>query len=354
MSGLLYVIGIAGMFLILIAPHEAGHFALAKLFGVRVIEFSIGAGTKLWSTTRGGTVYALRAFPILGYVRMGGMEAGDFEDPNGFHRKAAWQRLLILAAGPVANFIVAILLVTTLGLTQVNDNPGKIVTVAPNTPAAAAGFRSGDTIKTVDGAAMARPEQLREVEDAKPGAPLVITGVHADGTPFQATVTPAQVCQGTCQYQLGVRIMGVFTPQMAVVTGVTFPFTAVARIVEGLSQLITGQIPGGLLGPNGFTGPIGIGVVTAESVGGGWDQYVFFAALLSVALGFTNLLPFLALDGGRMVVVVLEVLRRRPFDRAAELNFQRFGLVALLALAAIISFLDIQRIASGQFPGLQP
>ena len=118
MSGLLYVVGIAGMFLLLIAPHEAGHFALAKLFGVRVIEFSIGAGTKLWSTTRGGTVYALRAFPILGYVRMGGMEVGDFDDANGFHRKAAWQRLLILAAGPIANFIVAILLVTALGLTQ--------------------------------------------------------------------------------------------------------------------------------------------------------------------------------------------------------------------------------------------
>ncbi|TMD27091.1 MAG: hypothetical protein E6I92_07445, partial [Chloroflexi bacterium] len=85
MSSLLVVIGIAGMFLILIAPHEAGHFAFAKLFKVRVIEFSIGAGTKLWSTTRGGTMYAIRAFPILGYVRMGGMEAGDFTDPNGLH-----------------------------------------------------------------------------------------------------------------------------------------------------------------------------------------------------------------------------------------------------------------------------
>ena len=76
-------------------------------------------------------------------------------------------------------------------------------------------------------------------------------------------------------------------------------------------------------------------------------------ALLSVALGFTNLLPFLALDGGRMVVVLVEVVRRRPFDRTMELNFQRAGLVALLALAAVISFLDIQRLASGQFPGLR-
>src|ERR671928_801354 len=103
MSWLLYPIGIAAMFLLLIGPHEAGHFAFAKLFRVRVIEFSIGAGTRLWSMTRGRTVYALRAFPILGYVRMGGMEAGDFDDPNGFHRKGALQRLAILAAGPAAN-----------------------------------------------------------------------------------------------------------------------------------------------------------------------------------------------------------------------------------------------------------
>jgi regulator of sigma E protease len=354
MSGLLYVLGIAGMFLILIAPHEAGHFALAKLFGVRVIEFSIGAGTRLWSATRGGTVYAIRALPILGYVRMGGMEAGDFDDPNGFHRKPAWQRLLILAAGPVANFLVAIILITVLGLTQVNNNPGKIVTVAPNTPAAAAGFRAGDTIKTVDGMPMTRPDQLRQAEDARPGAPLVVTGVHADGTPFTVTVTPVNVCAEKCQYQMGVRVMGVFTPQMAVVTGVTFPFTAVVNIISGLSQLITGQVPGGLLGPNGVTGPIGIADVAAQSVDQGLETYIFIVALLSVALGFTNLLPFLALDGGRMVVVLIEVLRRRPFDRTAELNFQRIGLVALLALAAVISFLDIQRIATGQFPGLQP
>ena len=108
MNTLLVVLGIAGMFLLLIAPHEAGHFAFAKLFKVRVIEFSIGAGARLWSATRGGTLYAIRALPILGYVRMGGMEAGDFEDPNGFHRKPAWQRLVILAAGPAANGLFAL------------------------------------------------------------------------------------------------------------------------------------------------------------------------------------------------------------------------------------------------------
>ena len=116
-TGLLYVVGIGGMFLLLIAPHEGGHFLFAKLFKVRVIEFSVGAGTKLWSTTRGETLYALRALPILGYVRMGGMELWDFEAPNGFHSKPAWQRIVILAGGPAANFLVAMLLITAFGLT---------------------------------------------------------------------------------------------------------------------------------------------------------------------------------------------------------------------------------------------
>ena len=354
MSGLLVVIGVAGMFLLLIAPHEGGHFLFAKLFRVRVIEFSIGAGTRLWSTTRNGTLYAIRAFPILGYVRMGGMEAGDFDDPNGFHRKAAWQRILILIGGPLANFVVAAVIIATFGLTQLNDVPGKVAAVGPGTPAAAAGFRAGDTLQSVNGQRITQPDQLRKAEDAAPGAALVITGVHADGKRFSAVVVPAKVCaDGRCQYQIGIGVAPVMSAWDAVANGVKFPYTAVHNIVLGLAQLITGQVPGGLLGQNGLTGPIGIAYVADQSVSAGPETYFFFVALLSVALGFTNLLPLLALDGGRVVVVLIEVLRRKPFDRAAELNFQRFGLVALLALAAVISFLDIQRIATGQFPGLR-
>src|SRR5258708_31269013 len=131
-TALLYVIGVGGMFLLLIAPHEGGHFLFAKLFKVRVIEFSVGAGTKLWSFTRGGTLYALRALPILGYVRMGGMEAGDFEAPNGFHSKPAWQRITILAGRPAAALLVAMRLITRFQLTQLHTAPRQGVSCAPS------------------------------------------------------------------------------------------------------------------------------------------------------------------------------------------------------------------------------
>ena len=350
-TGLLYVVGVGGMFLLLIAPHEGGHFLFAKLFKVRVIEFSVGAGTKLWSVTRGGTLYALRAFPILGYVRMGGMEAGDFEAPNGFHSKPAWQRIVILAGGPAANFLVAMLLITGFGLTQLNTDPGKVFNVAPNSPAAAAGIQPGDSIRAVNGEPFSTPGLIGQAEQAAPGAPLTLSGVHANGKPFTYSITPNCDAQGHCLVGIGIpRQLG--TVQSAVVNGVEFPFVAVGGIVQGLWSLVTGQVPGGLLGREGLTGPIGIADTAAQAVSQGPPTYILLVALLSVALGFTNLLPLLALDGGRIVVVLIEALRRRPFDRAAELNLQRIGLVALMGIAVVITFLDIQRIATGQFPGL--
>lgn len=349
LADVLYVLGVAGMFLILIAPHEAGHFLVAKLFRVRVIEFSIGAGVRLWSTTRDGTLYALRLLPILGYVRMGGMEAGDFEEANGFHSKPPLQRMAILAAGPIANFLVAILLITGFGLSQLNTDPGKVVAVLPNTPASQSGLQAGDHIRTVDGKAITSPENIQQAEVAAGGEPVTIAGVHADGRAFTIQVTP--VCQGGgCQ--MGVEIARINTPLTSVQEGVSFPFQATQVIVGGLYALITGEVKGGLLGPQGLTGPIGIAATTVDAVNQGPPTYIWLVALLSVALGVTNLLPLLALDGGRIVVVVVEWVRRRPFDRNSELNFQRWGLVGLLALAAVISFLDIQRIATGQFPGV--
>ena len=346
---LVYTASVAGMFLILIAPHEAGHFLVAKLCRVRVLEFSIGAGTKLWSVTRCCTLYALRLLPILGYVRMGGMEAGEFEQPDGFHSRPAYQRIAILAAGPVANFLVAMVLITGFGLTQLNGNPGKVVSIIIDSPASVAGIQAGDQIKTIDGKPVNSPGDIAQQELAAAGRPVTLTGTHSNGQAFSIQVTPACKPQ-SCQ--MGVEIARVVTPLTAVTDGVRFPFQATQVIFQGLGSLVTGQVKGGLLGPDGLTGPIGIAKITTDTVNQGLPAYVWLVALLSVALGITNLLPLLALDGGRIVVVIVEWLRRRPFDRNSELSFQRWGLAALLALAALISFLDIQRLATAQFPGV--
>ena len=245
------------------------------------------------------------------------------------------------------------LLITGFELTQLNDDPGKIQRVLSGTPAAVAGLQVGDSVRSVNGKPVTAPGFISREENAHPGQPLVLTGVRPDGKPFTVTVTPTctNALPPVCLIGVGVAPR-VLTAQTAIQDGITFPFVAVTTIVQGIESLVRGQVKGGLLGPQGLTGPIGIGAITAESVSQGPPAYIFLVALLSVALGFTNLLPLLALDGGRIVVAVIEWIRRRPFDRNMELNFQRWGLVALLALAAIISFLDIQRLAAGQFTGI--
>jgi len=351
-SILLGAIGVVAMFLLLIAPHEGGHFLLAKLFRVRVIEFSIGFGTKLVSWTRSGTLYALRLVPLGGYVRMGGMEPGDYSEPNGFHSKAAYQRLLILLAGPVTNFLMAALIMTAYWMLQLNDDPGKVHAVYAGTPAAEAGMQAGDSIKSVNGSPLRAADDIRRVENQSPGQPLVLVVRHPDGSVATVTIQPRYEPSRQI-YLIGIEGTPVVTPLLAIQQGALFPILATAGIGIGVYQLAAGQIPGGFFGPEGVTGPVGISTITASAVQAGLPNYFVIVAALSVALGLANLLPLPALDGGRIVVVLLEKLRGKPFDREREMQVQRAGLVALLLLVVVITYFDIQRLISGQFPGLK-
>src|SRR5919198_1567361 len=348
----LAVLAIPLTFLLLVAPHEGGHFLLAKLFKVRVIEYSIFLGNRLWSTVRGGTQYSFRSIPLGGYVRLGGMEPGDYDDPQGFHRKPAYQRLLILLAGPAANFLVAAIVMVGVSLTQVNSDPGKVVAVTVPSPAYAAGLRPGDSIRQVDGQTITKSDDIRRLEAGHPGQALDFTVRHPDGRLLSVSIQP-KYDETYKAYLIGIQTAPVITPLDAVWLGARWPFQEAALIGAGLYQIATGQIPGGFFGANGLTGPIGISYVTVESALAGPLTWLAIVALLSVALGLANLLPIPSLDGARMVVVLLEKLLGHPFNREREMQVQRAGLFALFLLVAVISFLDGQRIVTGQFPGFK-
>ncbi len=336
-SWLVGALAVVGMFLLLIGPHEAGHFSVAKLFGVNVLEFSLGMGTRLWSATRNGTLYALRALPIGGYVRLGGMEPGDYETPNGFHSKAAWQRILIA---------------TGLAFTQLNSVPGRVVGVVVPSPAYSAGIRPGDQIVSINGHSLRNSQDVVAAVSAHPDQALTVTIRRASGAVATVSVQP----EYSAAYNrpiIGVDTEGIFTPGDALLTGVSFPYHTIVGIGGGIYQLASGQIPGGLLGPSGATGAIGIGYLTVQAANQGLAYWLYLLAVLSVALGLANLLPLPALDGGRIVVVLAETIRGRAFNREREMQFQRFGLVALLALVAVIAYFDIQRLLNHQFPGLK-
>ncbi|HUZ89308.1 MAG TPA: M50 family metallopeptidase [Candidatus Acidoferrales bacterium] len=352
LQDLVGAISVALMFMLLVAPHEGGHFALAKLFGVRVHEYSLGLGTKLWSTTRGGTLYALRLLPLGGYVRLAGMEPGDYDAPGGFHSRSAWQRAGILVAGPAVNFVLAAVIMVCIYMTQLNSDPGKVVAVIKSGPAYAQGLRPGDSIVSLNGVGLKSEQQIRNVESAAPTATLQLTVRHPDGSTFPVAVKPAYDASSH-RYLIGIEGAPVVGPVDALRAGAQFPIVATGVIVGGMVELARGQIPGGFFGPNGATGPIGIGYVTFHAALAGLTSWFSIAAILSMALGLANLLPLPALDGGRLVVVALEALRRRPFNREREMQFQRAGLVGMLALMALIAFFDVQRLAGGQFPGMK-
>jgi regulator of sigma E protease len=351
-QGVVGVAAIVFMFLVLVVPHEFGHFTAAKAFGVRVHEFALGLGTRLFGFTRGGTKYSFRALPIAGYVQLAGMEPGEYQEADGFHRKPALQRFLILLAGPLANFLVAALITSGILLAQLNSDPGKVKIVVGKSPAYTQGIRPGDSIRSVDGRPVHSSSDILHQENATHGSPMLLVVQRPDGSTFTALVKPSYDKQSH-QYRIGISAAPIITPGDALIGGVTFPVTASAVIVTGIGQLVTGQIPGGFFGPNGATGAIGIGTLTYQAANQGLLDYLGLVALLSVALGVTNVLPIPALDGGRIVVVLLEKVRGRPFDRDRELAIQRAGLVALLALMVVIAFFDVQRIATGQFPGIK-
>jgi regulator of sigma E protease len=344
------VLAVIAAFLLLIGSHEGGHFALAKLFGVRVHEFSIGFGAKVASSVRGGTLYAVRAIPLGGYVRLGGMEPGEYDLPDGFHKKPAYQRLLVLLAGPLANFLTASVLFFLVLLPASAATAGTVLQVEGGSPAAAAGIRSGDLIVSANGKQLnGDVGELRKIEADHKGAPVDLVVRDSNGRERSLTITPRfDKTQKT--WIIGV-VPAQFTIGQAAVTALQFPWLTIHDIGAGIWQVITGQVPGGLAGPNGVTGPIGISYATYSAAEQGVQEYLQVLALLSVALGLTNLLPLPALDGARIAVVLIEAARRRPLNRDREMAVQRYGLVALMALIAVIGYLDISRLVNHQFPG---
>lgn len=344
------ILAVVAAFLLLIGSHEGGHFSLAKLFGVRVHEFSIGFGTKIASSLRGGTLYAVRAIPLGGYVRLGGMEPGEYDLPDGFHSKPAYQRLLVLLAGPLANFLTASVLVALLFLPNSAGSVGTVLAVTAGSPAAKAGIRTGEVVVAVDGQQLGgNVDKMRAIEAKNPKQPLHLVLREPSGATRQLDVTP-YYDRTEKAYIVGIRPAPLTTGD-AITGALAFPWLTIRDIGTGIWHVVTGQVAGGLGGPNGVTGPIGISYATYSAAEQGVQAYLQVLALLSVALGLTNLLPLPALDGARIAVVLIEAARRRPLNRDREMAVQRYGLVALMALIAVIGYLDISRLVNHQFPG---
>jgi regulator of sigma E protease len=352
--------------------HELGHFLIARWRGVRVLTFSLGFGPELFGfTDRSGTRWKVSAIPLGGYVKFFGDEnAASVPDSttlaamsaderqHSFFHKPLGSRAAVVAAGPFANFILSIIILSGVALFYGE----RIVTLMPRVDelttdgaAKAAGFEAGDVIRSIDGQAIKTFLDMQQIVSESPGRSLTVV-VDRQGTPVTLKVAPAEI-KGLSifGYQLSKSkgVLGIrhaskprpeeeridrVGPVRAVQYGVEQTWAIISGTLSGIGGIITARESASQIG-----GPITIAVISCQVAAEGFVELLKLAAFLSVSIGLLNLFPIPLLDGGHLLYYGIEAVRGRPLsERAQELGF-RIGLAIIVMLMAFALFNDFTR-----------
>ncbi|RJQ27837.1 MAG: RIP metalloprotease RseP [Peptococcaceae bacterium] len=338
------------VFGLLVFFHELGHFVIAKMAGVKVYEFSLGFGPKLFSIPRGETAYNVRIFPLGGFVRMAGMdpqEGEEVDDKRNFNKKTVGWRMAIIMAGPLMNFVLAALLLTVVFMLQ--GHPvvtTRIDQVLAGQPAQSAGIQPGDKIVAINGEPVENWGRLVEVINRHPEEQITLD-VQRDGTSIVIPVVTVKDEQG--RGKIGIvpsyvlQKAGLF-PALAL--GSEYTVRATALILDYIARMIFGQVPADLGGPVRVVTEIG---KAAEL---GFFYLLQLATFLSINLGLFNLFPIPALDGSRVLFLAWEKVRGRPVDPAKENFIHLVGFGLLILLMVVITYNDIlQLFLTEKLPG---
>lgn len=322
------------IFTLMVFSHEFGHFIMAKKAGVAVEEFSIGMGPKILSWKRNETKYSLRVFPVGGYVKMLG-EEDKAEGEGSFHNKTLSRRIGIILAGPVMNIALAILLFSIIFF--VIGTPTTVIdTVIDGYPAHIAGIKPGDRVVYINGEKTESWEELQALI-ASSGAEQMEFLIEREGEMKNISVF------SITEPDRGQRIVGI-TPvfQKAILgsvrLGITKSFEVIGLMVSYLGQLITGKAS-----TEDVVGAVGVIQLVNQATKTGILDVMFLAAFLSLNLGVINLLPIPALDGGKMIFLILEGIRGKPIDIEKEGLIHFIGFVFLILLIIMITWKDISR-----------
>jgi regulator of sigma E protease len=343
----------------LVFIHEMGHYLAGRWFGVKAEAFSIGFGREIagWTDKR-GTRWKIAALPLGGYVKFAGdMTAAGRPDPEWlalpaeerartFQAKPVWQRAIIVAAGPVVNFVLAMLILAGFALAYGDARTPAIVGQAmPGTAAAEAGLRAGDRIKALGGREVDTFEDMVRFVKIRAGERVRIDYVRA-GQPASVEArigTQEQRDRFGNDYKVGLLGIAPTNPLVRPVGLLDAPVVAVRRTGDILEMMVEtiGQIVSGRRSVKELGGPLAIAKVSGEQITLGWDAFVFLLALVSINLGFINLLPVPMLDGGHLLFYLIEAVRRKPVGPEAQEWAYRGGLAAVLALMMLVTFNDL-------------
>ncbi|MSO92147.1 MAG: RIP metalloprotease RseP [Rhodospirillales bacterium] len=361
-----YIILFLVVLTVLVYVHEWGHYWVARRNKVRVEVFSIGFGPEIWGwTDRSGTRWKISSIPLGGYVKMFGETSGPGaelvamtpeEQAVSFQHKGLGQRAAIVAAGPIANLLFAIVIFACVaGFVGIPVPLAGVGHILPGSAAEAAGLKSGDTILAINGDPVHRFEDLRRVVSASPGVPLKL-GVRRQGQEITVSATPeAKVDTDESGKEVQVGRLGIApdpnqamferqNPAMAVWIGIERTFVMMANIVHYLGQLVTGAGSADQLG-----GPIRIAQMSGDMAQGGVVNLLIFIAALSVNLGLINLLPVPMLDGGHLVFYLAELVRGRPVGAKVQEYSFRFGLILVLLLMVYATWNDLKHLRIIEF-----
>jgi regulator of sigma E protease len=343
----------------LVFVHELGHYLVGRWCGVKAEAFSIGFGPELaaWVDRR-GTRWRIGALPLGGYVRFkGDMNAASQADPawlllpaaeraESFPAKPLWQRAAIVAAGPAINFIFALLILAAFAFAHGESRtPAVAGQVQPGSAAAAAGIQSGDRIVSLNGREMATFDDIRLYAQIRPGEPVAIL-IERAGRSIEkhGHVGAVQERDGFGNsYRIGRLGIAPGEPVVKPVPLWRAPLVAIkqtGQIVRTMVETL-GQILGGGRSVKELGGPLKIAEVSGQAATLGIESFVFFMALISINLGFINLLPIPMLDGGHLLFYGVEAVQRRPVSPRVQEWAYRSGLAVLLAMMMLVTFNDL-------------
>jgi len=346
-------------FLLLITPvvyfHELGHYWVARKAGVVVEVFSIGFGPEIYGwTAKTGTRWRISAIPLGGYVKMRGdddVASTPSETGEGvvgsFSNAGLYWRMAIVAAGPIANFILGILLFAIVYMSVGKQIiPAVIGDVIPNMPAASAGLKPGDKVVEIDGIGIRDFKDMRGLVVESPNKTLDFI-IERDGRNLSLNITPA--AQFNEQLQIDIGILGVKSPPVgefqrlgpsaAIMAGASDAFHMSVVILRSLARAVTGNMQQGEVG-----GPVRIAEISGAVLNQGIVPFFLLTAVISINLGLINLLPIPALDGGHLTFFMLEALRGKPLPLGFQAALMRGGIAILMGLTLFLVVIDVVRL----------
>lgn len=339
---------------VIVFVHELGHFYTARKLGIGVEEFGFGFPPRIFSIKKNGIIYSLNWIPIGGFVKIKG-ESGDNNDPDSFASQPIWKRAIVLFAGVFMNFILACVILSIgfgIGLpasldgvpanAKIRDKKIQVISVYPGSSAEKAGIKLGDYLISFDD---------NKFENSIDATNYIYNNQNKDIKIALVSVGENKIIQAKPENLEGIedkKVLGVSLVDTGIVSypwysapihGFKSGINLTIAISEAFYNLLAGLFHGE--GAKDVSGPIGVAVFTGHAISMGWEYILQFMALLSINLAIINIFPFPALDGGRLLFLAIEKIRRKPNNQKIEAIVHNLGFGLLMLLMVLVTYKDV-------------